>query len=138
MIKAIVFDCFGVLVGGSLENFIDKYLSHDEILVQRAHDINGQACLGIISYEEQLSQFAELAEVGLEDIRHEMDDNPRNGRLLNYISEHLKGSYKISMLSNASDDWLSQLFTPEDLRLFDDFVLSYRVHSLNLTNGYMN
>ena len=31
------------------------------------------------------------------------------------------------MLSNSSANWLDELFTPEDINLFDDIILSYEV-----------
>jgi putative hydrolase of the HAD superfamily len=40
----------------------------------------------------------------------------------------LKPTYKIGLLSNVSTNWISeQLLTPEEMALFDDVVLSYKV-----------
>ncbi len=128
MIKAIIFDCFGVLVAGTLEQFIDKHFARDQKLVQEAHDINMQASRGLMSYEQQIQQFAIMAGISVEQTHREMDANPRNDLLLSYIAQELKGAYKIGFLSNASEDVRDELFTPEDLQLFDDFVLSYAVH----------
>lgn len=127
MTKAIIFDCFGVLVGGSLEQFIESYLSHDEELVRKAHRLNDESSLGLISYEQVVAKYAELAGVTDDQVYKEMDNNPRNERLLNYIKNNLKDKFKIGFLSNASDNWLNELFLEEDLKLFDDFVLSYEV-----------
>ncbi len=127
MIKAIIFDCFGVLVAGSLEQFIDKHFSKNEELSERAHAINDQASLGRISYDQQLYYFASMANIDIAQARAEMDTNPRNNLLLSYIKDNLKGSYKLGFLSNASDNWLESLFEKDDINLFNDFVLSYAV-----------
>ncbi len=126
-IRAIIFDCFGVLVSGSLEQFISKHLAHDATLVRRAHELNDQASLGLISYEDQIMGFAEMAKIPAGEVHKEMDKNPRNEALLAYIETHLYGKYKIGFPSNASDNWLDDLFLKKDLELFDDFVLSYSV-----------
>lgn len=118
---------FGVVVGGSLEQFIDKHLSHDQSLVSKAHRLNDRASLGVITYEEQLNSFAEMAGISLEQVHEEMDNNPRNSKLLEYIKNNLHNKYKIGFLSNASDNWLDELFEKDDIRLFDDIVLSYEV-----------
>lgn len=128
MVKAVIFDCFGVLVSGSLEQFISAHFAHDKGLVAKAHELNDQASLGLITYDEQLEGFAEMADLSLEQVRAEMDKNPRNEALLAYIRDNLYGVYKLGFLSNASDNWLDDLFTAEDLEMFDDFILSYNVH----------
>jgi len=127
MIKAIIFDCFGVLVQGSLEQFIDTYLAGDEELEKRAHELNDQCSLGLISYEEQIAEFSKMSGLSTAQVHEQMDVNPRNKQLLDYISSELKPKYKIGFLSNAGEDWLDELFIKEDLSLFDDTVLSYAV-----------
>jgi putative hydrolase of the HAD superfamily len=47
-----------------------------------------------------------------------------NNIILEYIEE-LKKKYKIGMLSNISGDWLQELFTDEQIALFDATALSY-------------
>ncbi len=127
MIKAIIFDCFGVLVGPSLEPFIARYLAHDPELVSEAHEINRQACIGLLSYEQQIDRFTKLAGITEAETREIMDSNPPNTPLLDYIRDELKPRYKIGFLSNASDNWMDELFTPDQRELFDEVVLSYEV-----------
>lgn len=125
MIKAIIFDCFGVLVQGSLENFIDLYFSHDESLVERAHEINQQCSKGFVTYEEQISAYAKMAGISIEETEKLMNHNPRNEKLLTHIKSELKPHYKIGFLSNAGANWMDELFTEEDQALFDSVVLSF-------------
>jgi putative hydrolase of the HAD superfamily len=129
MIKAIIFDCFGVLVESSFEPFKKKYLEHDQNLVTEAELLDQQSSRGVISHEKLLCEFAKLAQISVEQTTKEIDFNPRNPSLLEYINDALKPKYKIGFLSNASDNWLNELFTEEDIALFDDIVLSYE-HNL--------
>lgn len=71
MIKAVIFDCFGVLTGA--------------------------------------------------------DGNGTNEALFEYIKNDLKPEYKIGLLSNVGSDMLHELFTQEQIALFDEKVLSFQV-----------
>jgi HAD superfamily hydrolase (TIGR01509 family) len=55
-----------------------------------------------------------------------MADNQPNDALLSYIRTRLKPKYKLGVLSNSGDDYLSQLLAPADAEIFDDIVLSFR------------
>lgn len=119
-----------MLVRGSLEGFIDAHLAGNDALVREAQALNNAANLGSISYEEMLKEYARMANISFEQAGQEMGANPRNDRLLDYINDKLKATYKISMLSNAPDDWLDELFSKDNVALFDDIVLSYRVRMI--------
>lgn len=127
MIKAIIFDCFGVLTTEGLEIFYTKYFKDSPDKLAKAKDIIGQLNLGLISHEEYINQVASLAEVGHDVVKDYIDDNKANEPLLEYIRTKLKSKYKIGMLSNAGGNWLNELFTPEDVTLFDAIVLSYDI-----------
>jgi HAD superfamily hydrolase (TIGR01509 family) len=51
--------------------------------------------------------------------------NAPNEQLFKFIAEDLKPKYKIGLLSNTGRDRLGELFTTEELALFDDLSLSY-------------
>lgn len=125
MIKAIIFDCFGVLVEETLGAFYKRYFKQDHAkiaLAEKSHDASNR---GEITYEEFEKRLAEIAEISLEEAQGFLNNNPRNEALLSYIGTDLKQEYKIGFLSNASANWLADLFRPEDLALFDAVVLSY-------------
>jgi len=50
-----------------------------------------------------------------------------NNGLFDYIRDELKPHYKIGLLSNASDDWTSELFRPDQVALFDEKVFSFQI-----------
>ncbi len=127
MIKAIIFDCFGVLVTSSYEPFKQKYFHGDAELIRKFIEIEDLSSRGEITLEEAEQGFADLAGISLEQCAHELAQNPRNESLLAYIPESLKGVYKIGFLSNVAKDRTHELFTDTDIALFDDMVLSFQV-----------
>jgi HAD superfamily hydrolase (TIGR01509 family) len=50
-----------------------------------------------------------------------------NEVLLTYIRAKLKPQYKIGIISNAAADWIGEILAKEDIELFDDIVISYKV-----------
>lgn len=50
-----------------------------------------------------------------------------NEPLLTYVRTSLKPKYKIGIISNAAADWVSEILSKEDIKLFDDIVLSHKV-----------
>jgi len=50
-----------------------------------------------------------------------------NKVLLTYIRAKLKPKYKIGIISNAAADWVGEILETEDVKLFDDIVISYKV-----------
>lgn len=127
MIKAIIFDCFGVLVTSSYEPFKAQFLHNDPELIKKFMQIENKSSRGEISLEQAETEFAEIAGVSFQDTVSFLQDNPRNELLLRYIDQNLKDRFKISMLSNIADDRISELFREEDISMFDDMVLSYQV-----------
>jgi len=124
--KAIVFDCFGVLTTDGWLPFAQKYFGHDESLLQAAHDLNRQCDSHLLGYEEFVGKVAEMAQLSTYEARAEIEDNIANKPLFAYL-ETLKPHYKIGMLSNAGRNWLKELFAPEQVALFDEVVLSCEV-----------
>ena len=127
MIKAIIFDCFGVLVTSSYEPFKQKYFHGDAELIRKFIEIEDRSSRGEITLEEAEQGFADLAGISFEQCEYELAQNPRNESLLAYISESLKGQYKIGFLSNVAKDRTHELFNDDDIVLFNDMVLSFQV-----------
>lgn len=126
MIKAIIFDCFGVLSTEGFRVFCSKYFKDQpekRALAQSYMDLHTQ---GTQSYESFCDSLSKLAGQKTEVVEDYLHSNKPNESLFDYIREALKPKYKIGMLSNAGDDWLSELFLPEDLALLDDVVLSFK------------
>ena len=131
MYKAIIFDCFDVLVSNGLPLFVKQYLhstldSQSSILLLE-ESLNA----GRIDYETFLLKISEIGNVPIDETRRILDDNKPDDELFDYISKNLKPHYKLGMLSNAGDDWLDEMMGADRRLLFDVIVLSYQV---SLTN----
>lgn len=125
MVKAIIFDCFGVLTSDGWLPFKRKYFGHDKNLENQATDLNKQVDSGHADYNEFLEKVAELAHVPAKEARRAIEDNVADEELFAYIRKELKPRYKLGLLSNAGDNWLDELFSPEQVALFDAAALSY-------------
>ncbi|HSX00062.1 MAG TPA: HAD family phosphatase [Patescibacteria group bacterium] len=125
MIKAIVFDCFGVLVGSS---FWDVYRASGGDPVKDDSFIDNvlaQANAGFISSSDLRRQAAERIGTSYEVFTANMRrmEQP-NVDLFAYIEKELKPHYKIAMLSNADKGAPQRHLTDKQLALLDVVVVS--------------
>jgi len=125
-IKAVIFDCFNVLVGDSLNKFVATYFAGNPDGAHTVFELDRQASRGELTYDEYLAESAKLAGISAQGAKDFLSNNPPNEPLLDYIARDLKPKYKIGFISNASDDWMDELFTPEQQALFDDVILSFQ------------
>lgn len=126
MIKAIIFDCFGVLTTDTWRAFVDSLpLGVD---IERARGLNRQYDAGLISKEEFLQQVFDTTGHHPKQIEEMLDSEiTKNAPLLDYIRE-LKKNYKIGLLSNVATPWITDSFlTPEEIQLFDEMIFSFEV-----------
>ena len=128
MIKAIIFDCFGVVVG---KGFWDVYeiaggnLEEDDDFIE---DVLRRANTGTITREAFQAEVA--ARLGLSvKVWQEISNREErpNIPLLEYIRDELKPAYKIGMLSNANKGTLKERIPSQWQEIFDDIVVSGEV-----------
>jgi FMN phosphatase YigB (HAD superfamily) len=125
MIKAIIFDCFGVLVTENWFRFKDTFFGDDPERGRKAAELMDQANAGLLTMDQFVDELAALAGVEGAEVRKYLDGNARDDQLLSFIAEELKPQYKIGMLSNASANFLQRMLTDEQRALFDAIDLSY-------------
>lgn len=125
MIKAIIFDCFGVLTADSWHEF---RLSLPTAMQPQASELNQQYCRGAITKQDFLESVAKLTGKSIEQIRQVIDnEHDKNNQLLAYIAS-LKPQYKIGLLSNVASNWIREHFlTAKEQALFDNMIFSYEV-----------
>jgi len=128
MIRAILFDCFGVLVGRGFDETYrhaggDPVQDHEFI-----EDILGQANLGLISEEEFREALTRRLNITPEAYTKAVKEAELpNDALLEYIRE-LKKTYKTGILSNVNSGVLVRKLSAQDLEeCFDDIVTSAEV-----------
>lgn len=127
MIKAIIFDCFGVLATQSIrKDFIDSL--PDDIDKQSVFTLYQQYDAGHITRDDFLYRLKDITGQEPQLIEQiESEDAGKNHMLLKYIRS-LTDSYKIGLLSNIATDWVTRSFlTKDEQSLFDDMVFSYEV-----------
>ena len=124
MIKAIVFDCFGVIITDALAVILEELRSKNPGKAQDLVDLLNAASRGLISSEESTEQASELLGMKQEDYRQLiMDGEVKDERLLNYIRT-LRKNYKTAILSNISNGGLHRRFTKKELDTYFDFVVA--------------
>lgn len=124
--KAIIFDCFGVLVGEGWKSFRDEHFGKTGKEHEWADEQMQEVSRGRMTHEAIVMLMHEKTGVLPEDFLQVLHTNPVNVALLEYIEE-LRAHYKIGFLSNVGVNRLPELFTKHQISLFDDMVLSYEL-----------
>ena len=127
MIKAVIFDCFGVLTNDGWLAFKNRYLSQDKALEDEAIELNKRADARLMTQEEFEHELARLANVDIAEVRRVIDTHAPNDALFDYIAMDLKPHYKIGLLSNVAADYMSELFSQQQNAVFDARVFSFEL-----------
>jgi putative hydrolase of the HAD superfamily len=126
MIKAVIFDCFGVLTVSTWDILCDEFFSGQPEKKTKASqvmdDFNGRR-ISELEFDEKIAELTGLSPSAVKEYLAAKSD--ANLPLFAYIKQKLKPKYKIGFLSNAGGNWLSELFEPEQIDLFDEIVLSF-------------
>ncbi|MCA9328837.1 HAD family phosphatase [Candidatus Saccharibacteria bacterium] len=129
MIKAILFDCFGVLYPDTYWTMANEYLGEDYSgHEQELHDLVKQVDLGHITRDELWGGFADLVGHTKEEVYARLDEfGGLDKRLLKFIEQY-KGKYKIGMISNVGNDFIDRMFYIKPVsHYFDSVILSSNV-----------
>lgn len=126
MIRAIIFDCFGVLYQGSLQHILEVCPVRDR---QQLRDYSRQFDYGVIDYDKFMILVAELILKSPDDIRRIMTTaHIRNQGLIDYSQQLRQQGYQVGLLSNIGRGMMGGLFSDQELELlFDTVVLSGEV-----------
>jgi len=124
MIKAIIFDCFGVFYPDPVFAFMrDPQTSPEK--AKALHNLDKRAAYGELSKPEFIEQAAGLLGNTHDEIEKQFfHGNKRNQSLINF-AQHVRKDYKIALLSNIGGDMMDGFFSKEELiNLFDVVILS--------------
>lgn len=126
MIKAIIFDCFGVITTDSWRAFVDTLPPEQ---VNDARDLNKQRDMGMLDNAEFIEQIKALTGKAPVDVETMLQSEiVKNIALLDYIAELRQRGFQIGMLSNIASNWIREaLLSQEELGLFDELIFSYEV-----------
>jgi HAD superfamily hydrolase (TIGR01509 family) len=127
MVKAIVFDCFGVLASEMLTPFLEKYFGSDPKLLTEVPELVNQATSGVTSYDDFMKKVSTLAGISEQEAREQIEGSQPDIELFSFIEVRLKPSYKIGLLSNVGGNRLAEIFTHQQIGVFDAIGLSYEI-----------
>lgn len=128
MIKAVIFDCFGVLVNGTFDEVYARAGGDPARDASFIHALIGSANLGLITPSQMRQQVLAKTGVTEDTWQKALNSTQYPSEDLLAYAQSLKKRYKIAILSNANLGSLERKFTPEQLALFDVVVISAEVH----------
>lgn len=126
MIRAIIFDCYGVLVRDGWLPFCERHFGDNAGLMEQAHSLSHAMNRGYVDMQEYIDELARMSGSEAVEVAAEINRNAPNSQLFEWI-QTLKSHYKLGILSNAGENALEKLLGADNVTLFDATVLSYEV-----------
>lgn len=124
MIKALIFDCFGVFYTDP----VFAYMNDPKVSPEKAealHALDEQAARGALDKRAFDAKAASLLSISEKEAEQRFFHGlERNERLVELVQE-LRKKYKVAMLSNIGGDMMDDFFSPQERQdLFDVVILS--------------
>ncbi len=125
MIKAVIFDCFGVFTEDGWLAFMGKYSNDDNF--EELQYANRMADRGNIPYEELLDTLCRLTKASRDEAHSIITTTHHpNIPLFEYAKKLKSAGYDLGMISNVGSP-LTDFLPREYVELFDVVTLSYQV-----------
>ena len=124
MIKAIIFDCFGVIIADALQVLCEDLRRSDPAAADKIRDLVRTSNRGAMDPAESSRQIAEVLGVTLANYREQIDSGEvKDAAVLAYIAK-LRRNYKTALLSNIGAGSLQRRFSSEELAKHFDAVVA--------------
>ena len=124
MIRAIIFDCFGVIVTDVLQSIREEIAQTNPEGAEAIKDIIAANNRGLIEPGETNERIATILGISSGDFRRQIaQGEARNDKLLTYILD-LRATYKTGMLSNIAGSSLARRFPDDELKSYFDVVVA--------------
>jgi HAD superfamily hydrolase (TIGR01549 family) len=128
MIKAIIFDCYGVLVGTGFWNIYRRAGGNPDQDKAFIDDWLHRNSLGEVTGEGLTAAVARKLELNVGEWRQFIDeDEVVSTELIEFIRGELFGNYKLAVLSNAGRGSLQRKLSDDQMKLFDQIIVSAEV-----------
>jgi HAD superfamily hydrolase (TIGR01509 family) len=128
VVKAVIFDLYGVLALNGWQAFKAKYFTARPEVWDEIFQLGRKVDAGLADYAELVRFTAEQSGESEATVRYQLEHTLANDELLVYIATELKPHYKLGILSNASSSHvLDGVFAKEQRALFDVVTLSRHV-----------
>jgi HAD superfamily hydrolase (TIGR01509 family) len=124
-IRAIVFDCFGVLYEDALKEFVEHYVSNPNDL--RRYYYYDLALASDRGHVPAAQFYAELSQLSGEDpavIQHRLRDTGVLNRGVMSIVNELQPHYRLAILSNAERSFLDHFLDSHNVGQHFDTILA--------------
>ena len=126
-IKAIIFDCFGVLYPQAAGEFFEKNKSEFSGNENALDELNRQIDLGEITRTEFFAGLEKASGIPAKAIRSEIDSQLKADKRLLELIKELRKKYRIGLLSNAGEEEIVIIYRDEIDSLFDAVAVSHEV-----------
>ena len=124
MIRAIIFDCFGVIITDALEAICKPLRIEQPEVALQIRDLVQASNRGMLTPQESGKQTARLLGMSYEAYRQKIaDGEAKDAELLAYIAG-LRSNYKTAMLSNIGVGGLLRRFETGELERYFDVVVT--------------
>ncbi len=124
MIRAIVFDCFGVVISDALEVLSSRLREADSAAADQVSELVRASNRGMVDPAESSRQVAAVFGMTYEEYRAAIAAGEvKNVELMSYIVE-LRNNYKTALLSNIGAGSLTRRFSSEELLRHFDVVIA--------------
>lgn len=124
MIRAVIFDCFGVVISDSLSVMCSERLGDNPAAVREVWGLIERANKGVITPDESSARIGELFGLNIAEYRQQLSlGELKDEKLLAYVKE-LRKSYKTAMLSNVGIGSLGRRFAEGELQQYFDVVVA--------------
>lgn len=131
MLRAIIFDCFGVLYPSGSNSFYDNHKESFKNGSRILDEVNLKIDLGEITRQQYFAALAAATGIPASQVEQEYrgDEHEPDNNLVELI-KRLKSRYKIGLLSNTSEEEISMIYHHGIDKLFDVLTLSYQVKAV--------
>jgi len=124
MVKAVVFDLFGVLVTDALEGIVNDLRASDKVKAEHIVKLVNAASKGLIETEASRSAVAKTLGVTIEEYKHTIKSGEVKNKELLDFTKRLRPRYKTGLLTNILQGGLAVRFTNDELTLYFDVVVA--------------
>lgn len=126
-VKAVIFDLYGVLGLNGWQAFKAAHFAHKPEEWERLRYLGQRVDAGEAEQEEFVTKLVQITGENEATIRYQFEHTQANVPLLLFINTEIRPNFRTAILSNASHDVFSSIFSPEQLGLFDVRISSYYV-----------